>query len=263
MLDGQGSDEQLAGYGGNDAALYTGLLRRLAISALVGEVAMFRRRHGSLPLAQLILAARNVVPGLDALLPSRVRLAGAPPDWVTLDVPSLIDAQPPRDLHDSLVRQTLSVSLPALLRYEDRNSMAWSIESRVPFLDYRLVELLAGLPDEAKLRRGVTKVVLRDALKGIIPESVRARTDKMGFVTPEEVWLRQSARTWFRRGVEEAIEICPHFFNRDRLLKLVDDMIFGKTEFSFLPWRVLCFGRWVDRQNREQRLQRSEPRPAA
>lgn len=263
MLDGQGSDEQLAGYGGNDTALYTGLLRRMALPALAAELATFRRRHGTFPIAQLLLSLRNVVPALDALLPNRLRPSRAPPDWLALDVASRLATDPPRDLQHSLLRQTLSVSLPVLLRYEDRNSMAWSIESRVPFLDYRLVELLAGLPDDVKLRRGVTKVVLRDALKGVIPESVRTRTDKMGFVTPEEPWLRQSARGWFRQGVEEAIETCPQLFHGDRLVKIVDDMIVGQTSFSFLPWRILCLGRWVDRQNGERRLQSPEPLPAA
>ena len=91
---------------------------------------------------------------------------------------------------DHVLRQeTVVTNLPALLHYEDRNSMHFSIEARVPFLDYRVVEYIASLPLDQKLRRGVTKRVLRRAIRGIVPETIRCRMDKMGFVTPEEVWM--------------------------------------------------------------------------
>jgi asparagine synthase (glutamine-hydrolysing) len=150
-----------------------------------------------------------------------------------------------RDLADSLRQQTLVHSLPVLLRYEDRNSMAWSIESRVPFLDYRLVEFVAGLPDELRLRHGRSKVVLREALRGVIPAGVAARRDKMGFVTPEEVWLRETATDWFRRGIDAALAVTPEFYDVARVRAVVEDMIAGRVPFSFLPWRILCLGRWM------------------
>ncbi|MDX6488340.1 MAG: hypothetical protein QOK13_955, partial [Gaiellaceae bacterium] len=80
--------------------------------------------------------------------------------------------------------------LPELLRYEDRNSMAHSLEARVPFLDYRLVELCFSLPGDELIRRGRTKDVLRRALADLLPPPVRERRDKLGFVTPEKRWFR-------------------------------------------------------------------------
>jgi asparagine synthase (glutamine-hydrolysing) len=80
--------------------------------------------------------------------------------------------------------------LPELLHYEDRNSMAHSLEARVPFLDYRLVELLFSLRSSELIRRGMTKSVLRRALSDLLPPVVRDRVDKLGFVTPEAAWLR-------------------------------------------------------------------------
>jgi asparagine synthase (glutamine-hydrolysing) len=74
--------------------------------------------------------------------------------------------------------------LPTLLRYEDRNSMAFGIEARVPFLDVRLIELAVRLPDRLRIDRGVTKVVLRRAMKGRLPEAIVARRDKLGFAAP-------------------------------------------------------------------------------
>ena len=92
------------------------------------------------------------------------------------------------------------LGLPELLRYEDRNSMAHSLEGRVPFLDHRLVELLYGLDARQLYERGTTKLVLRRALADLLPPVVRERRDKLGFVTPEQRFFaratgRRSPRT--------------------------------------------------------------------
>jgi asparagine synthase (glutamine-hydrolysing) len=245
MLDGQGSDEQLAGYGGSDAALYSGLLRRGSVGRLASEVLSFRRRHGGLPIAQLLLALRNTIPAMDALLPPRVRLDAAQPDWLISRESGALSRLPSHNLNEYLKEQLLITSLPVLLRYEDRNSMAWSVESRVPFLDYGFVEFLAGIPDGLKLRDGVTKCLMRDALRGLLPESIRTRRDKMGFVTPEEVWLTRTATDWFREGVATAVEASPQLFDPDKTLKMLEASINGKRPFTFEPWRILCFGRWL------------------
>jgi asparagine synthase (glutamine-hydrolysing) len=245
MLDGQGSDEQLAGYGGSDAPLYTGLLRRGALAALGAEVMSFRRRNGAIPIAQLILAARNIVPALDTILPGRVRVSQSPPAWMRPSGLALRTVRPMRNLEQYLRWQLLESSLPVLLRYEDRNSMAWSVESRVPFLDFRLVEFLASVPDQMKVKDGVTKAVFREAMRGVLPEPVRTRSDKMGFVTPEEVWLSRSATGWFREGVQQAIDAAPKLLDGDRTLAMVDAMSTGAAPFTFEPWRVLCLGRWL------------------
>ena len=88
-------------------------------------------------------------------------------------------------------------SYPQLLRYEDRNSMAFSLESRMPFLDYRLVEFVYSLPSTYKLRKGFTKAILRDSMKGILPDSVRLRRSKLGFATPEKEWMQNVHRSYF------------------------------------------------------------------
>jgi asparagine synthase (glutamine-hydrolysing) len=97
----------------------------------------------------------------------------------------------------------LQTSLPALLRYEDRNSMAFSVEARTPFLDVRLVERALALPASALIREGWTKAILRDAMAGLLPEPVRRRRDKLGFATPEKRWLSEIApavRGWLAPG---------------------------------------------------------------
>ena len=80
-------------------------------------------------------------------------------------------------------------NLCQLLRYEDRNSMAFSIESRVPFVDYRLVEYVLTIPVTYKIHDGWSKYILRKAMDGELPAEVQWRKDKMGFVTPEKDWM--------------------------------------------------------------------------
>src|SRR4029453_4733637 len=80
--------------------------------------------------------------------------------------------------------------LPTLLRYEDRNSMAFSIESRVPFLDYRFVEYVFTKAANLRIHDGWTKWLQRIAMQDKLPESIVWRRDKVGFETPEQQWLR-------------------------------------------------------------------------
>lgn len=92
----------------------------------------------------------------------------------------------------------MTTTLPTLLHHEDRNSMAFSIESRVPFLDHRLVEYGFSLPVELRVKNGLTKYVLREAMKEYLPTSVYERKDKKGFVTPGEVkWVKGALKGYF------------------------------------------------------------------
>jgi len=94
------------------------------------------------------------------------------------------------DLGRKLHEDVFQFSLPCLLRYADRNSMAFSIESRMPLLDYRLAEHVFSLPLPMIMRDGWTKWVFRRAMEGHLPREIQWRKDKKGFVTPEGGWLR-------------------------------------------------------------------------
>lgn len=105
---------------------------------------------------------------------------------------SQIKSIPKLNLTKKLYQDTFKLSLRALLRYEDRNSMAFSIETRLPFLDHRLVEFVFSLPAIYKIHGGWSKFLLRMATKDILPDQIRWRRDKMGFVSPEKIWLREN-----------------------------------------------------------------------
>jgi asparagine synthase (glutamine-hydrolysing) len=88
-------------------------------------------------------------------------------------------------------------SFPPLLRFEDRNSMAHSIEARIPFMDYRLVRFVYSLPATYKIRNGFTKALLRDSMNGILPDETRLRISKLGFATPQSVWMGHKLNNYF------------------------------------------------------------------
>jgi asparagine synthase (glutamine-hydrolysing) len=100
--------------------------------------------------------------------------------------------------------------LEHLLKWEDRNSMCFSIESRVPFLDHRLVEKTLSTPAHQIIQKGMTKFILRDALKKILPESIRLRKDKVGFSRPQDKWFR--TRQFSEYIIPLSTSICPQSF---------------------------------------------------
>ena len=194
MLDGQGADEILAGYHGYFGPHFADLLRARRLRALRDEVRAYRELHQVGAGATAVALARP-------FLPERIRWAarGRVRGGSALVHPDLrgLPATPTVDgfRSSSLLRRQMHViltarGLPELLRYEDRNSMAHSLEARVPFLDIRLVELLFSLEARHLIEGGRTKAVLRRSLADLLPAKVRTRVDKLGFVTPEARWLR-------------------------------------------------------------------------
>ena len=133
-----------------------------------------------------------------------------------------------------------------MLHWEDRNSMAHSIEARVPFLDFRLVEFVLGLPDDYKIRRGRTKAVLREGLRGIVPDAVLDRRDKMGFVTPERLWATGTATEGFHAALTRAVEGSRGVITPAALTDWAQ-VREGKASYGSEFWRIITFGNWMRR----------------
>jgi asparagine synthase (glutamine-hydrolysing) len=250
MIDGQGADEQLAGYGGNDMAFYSGLFEKSAYGAILEEAKTYKETNGNWPYGFLLGGFQmNSGKAIAGLLPAKWKIS-APPmrDWIKGGEPESIYAGPAKNLHENLLRQLFSEPLPALLRYEDHNSMAWSVESRTPFMDYRLVEFTMGLPARFVYKNGIRKTILREAMKGIIPLAIEQRRDKMGFVTPEEVWLKGEGKNWFLEHVNETCKLYPDMLESDKVKSNVKAIIEGKDKFSFIPWRLVALGIWHKQQ---------------
>jgi len=147
------------------------------------------------------------------------------------------------NLAERLYQDVFVHSLPALLRYEDRNSMAFSLEARVPFLDYRLVEFCFSLPVTQRIRDGWTKWVLRQAMDGILPEQVRWRRSKLGFATPEQRWLQEGAG-WIRRLFNQAEVLSEPYPHRQATQRLRNWPGNGLVNIPGL-WRMVNLEVWL------------------
>ncbi|HNP98421.1 MAG TPA: asparagine synthase C-terminal domain-containing protein, partial [Bacteroidia bacterium] len=147
-------------------------------------------------------------------------------------------------LKQFLYHLLFTTSLPTLLQFEDRNSMAFSIESRVPFLDHRLVEFAFSLNDEDLIHYGETKSILRTSLKGILPKAISERKDKKGFVTPGEVkWLRGPLKFL----LDADFKYCDQL-DQQVLKKVLTDFKSGENKHANLVWRVAVLNYWLSRQ---------------
>lgn len=254
LLDGQGADELLAGYHGYfGAALADDVLSGHA-AQLARDVLCFRRYHAP-SWGSIARSTANALlpPGsaerrrLRALVPSIRHPTGwLDPDFARHHALTLLwpERQAGR-LGTLLYTQATRTSLPALLRYEDRNSMAFSIEARTPFLDYRLAEFLFRLPNAAHLQHGITKVVLRDAMRGILPEPVRSRLDKKGFSTPEDVWFRTSLRDWALEILRSPSLAARGWINQCEVLRIFERHLAGQANESVFIWRIVNVELWA------------------
>ncbi len=153
-----------------------------------------------------------------------------------------------RSLEDSLRSMVSDFNLGRLLHWEDRNSMAFSREARVPFTDFRLVEHAFRNAAEHKLKDGWTKWVLRKALSGLVPDKVVWRKDKVGFETPEHELVPEVYRAREERLRDPSSRI-GQFCDVRRVNKLGRYVLAGNRvslrHYRNL-WRVLCLQSWVD-----------------
>ena len=227
VLDGQGADELLAGYLPYAWSYIWGLTGSFHwYTAFREKIGALRHHRGFIGEAFRQLMVRG---GRRKLLKGEIR---------TID-------RYAGSLDRVLYRELTTTNLTALLHYEDRNAMAFSIESRVPYLDVRLVEYIASLPLDQKIRNGMTKHVLRRAIKGLVPEPVRCRTDKMGFVTPEEVWMKEELRPFVLEVFISAAFHARPYWDADAVTKNYLAFLAGKSAYSPEIFRVFCAELWL------------------
>lgn len=248
MLDGQGADEQLAGYHSYYGARLASLFKSGRFIQFVREMAIIHKRHGKSWKWLVSYLVASLFP--DFAKNSIRKVLGIKhlhPDWIDR---SVLHAEA-KELHKGTsgsvkqlsYTQLTTGNLRMLLHWEDRDSMAHSVESRVPFLDHRLVEFALGLPEDYKIFDGVTKRVLREGMRGVLPDEIADRVDKIGFATAEEVWLHENADL-FRTKLKESIAASQGILN-DYAMTHLEDVLSGKKSFSFLIWRMINFGQWM------------------
>lgn len=248
LLDGQGADEYLAGY----LHIY---YRLIAYYILKGKFTTAFKVFQNHILNQnfgrkqsLDLFTKSIIStifGENGVTKLEYRFGNTfIPTENTFNLIDLPSIQTDR-FHQYLYQLIFYTSLPTLLHYEDRNSMAFSIESRVPFLDHTLVEYIFSLPVESKMNTELgTKAILRQALNDVLPTAIQRRKDKKGFVTPGEI-------TWLRGELAYLLEsVAPNLkdFPLRNVEPLIENYLGGDNSDAKIVWRLAVLSRWMELQ---------------
>ncbi|MGH7597704.1 MAG: asparagine synthase (glutamine-hydrolyzing) [bacterium] len=244
LLDGQGADEQLLGY----RKFYVFYIQHLLRNGRRGLGLHEMLKHfGSREVLMTLQWQRGLRYWRGAKIGSAALAKQLLQDsfrqaYADSDV-GLVAAG---DLGTRIKADMTRFSVPVLLRYEDKNSMAFSRESRVPFLDHRLVEYVAGLPLNLKLRDGWTKYCLRRSAQNVVPKKILARKDKIGFATPEEEWLRRALKDEIRQTFHQAA-LLPELIKLPDLQNHFDAFGHGKRPLlsSDFFFRFFILERWA------------------
>jgi len=235
MLNGQGGDEVLLGY----ERYFSAFLRSVPPGQFLRE-ALAQARNSRLSLKEVLLYSFYFTSPTIRKFGLKRRSLLRPEVKNSYDF-DIIDQSVKsfRRIEDLQTFEITTLQLPHLLRYEDRNSMRHSIETRLPFLDYRLVELCISIPPQFKIHEGWTKYVLRRAMEPMLPSEVTWRKDKLGFAAPERTWI--GGATKLMKDEIAGSRILAEIAQRDRLLE----------KFESLPlwrrWSYFMIAAWERR----------------
>lgn len=237
LLDGQGGDENLLGY---DRYYAAWLLDRLRTQGIGGFARAFREAvdvNDNLTPSRLAMYLFGASSAIVRGLAYRFRygfLKSTQLPWALKRF-----ARSTFNARAMQVMEITETNLPMLLRFEDKSSMRFGVETRLPFLDYRLVEFAVSLDVGVKINRGWTKWPLRSAVNAILPENVVWRRNKIGFAAPDEVWLDRLTPVMQSAVVKSAF-----------LARFVDVKIlrrkFGRLDRG-MRWRLYCVAVWSER----------------
>lgn len=245
LLDGQGSDELFAGYHYFFGFYFKHLLHNLQLGTFLKELFNLIRggqfRMGVLSVLFLMTPLfvrscyfRRKSNIAEELLRDKEARTDFFEKYYTC-----------RSLHEALEFH-MRYKLEHLLKWEDRNSMAHSREARVPFLDYRIMEFVSGLPERFIIRGGMTKAILRDAMNGIVPDEILKRRDKIGFAAPEDDWLRSEEmrgllEEWF---IRERPKSAP-FIDLEGTRRMIREHLDCRRSHGRALWSTLFLEAWL------------------
>ena len=244
-LDGQGADEQLAGYHYFFGYYYKELLRQLKWIKLFYEMTNYVYRHQSIfglkAFIYFLIPKKSKVS-------ARVRQRGYINEQF-IDEYSLKNTISDNLYGSMTLREALldhfEFKLEHLLKWSDRNSMWFSLESRVPFLDHRFVEKTLSLSNDDYIYRGMTKNILRTAMKGILPDKIRERNDKIGFATPADEWFRtEKFNSYMSDLFNSKLMRQRGYINIDTAIKLYENHCNRKVNISKEIWKWINLELW-------------------
>ena len=250
LLTGQGGDEVFAGYPLYLWVYLGSLLRK-------GRWRQALQWGGQAAHAQPLSLSRILFYALPRAMRSEARQAWARGrcGWVRRELLSgmksreeYVDPEVGEsdELEEYLRNSLLQWTLPAFLHYEDRNSMAFGVETRLPFLDYRLVEAAFRIPSEEKLKEGKTKKILRDAVRPFVPAPIVERTLKQGYPAPLSAWLKALKKEVREVAHSSVVEDCP-ILDAPAWNRCLEGFLNGQENQMDAVWRGLVCALWYDR----------------
>lgn len=233
LLSGQGGDELLAGYIPYfQTYLYSALDAGRPMKALT-ESFYGRDLYGKFFMQKLLggfSRGKNVSPRNSLI------------DYKEFDTFKAVNF---RNLNERLFEDVTSLTTPCLLRYEDKNSMANSLESRVPFFDHKVVEYIFNLPIDQKIKNGWNRYIYRNAMKGVIPDMNRLRRSKVGFTNPEWEWIERKQDKFMEVFTSESFRT-RKYWNADQLVEDFRQTLAGNLNGDILYfWRVFAVEMWM------------------
>jgi asparagine synthase (glutamine-hydrolysing) len=244
MLDGQGADEYFWGY---DEFFTTKVEYLINRGRVLRALKLLKRKaaHNESSLLREIKIAFNTFYFFPLIEYSK-RKIGAPVvawlegAWLKRSSADGFESHC-RSCNELSLEQMRYSSLPYQLHSEDRNSMLFSVESRLPYLDHRLVEYVMGLPAHFKINDGYSKYILRESLEDL-PDEIRYRKHKMGFPAPDQSWVKNNPQV-IRGKLAEAIKDIP--FLNDQLLERYEQFLRGEIGYEAIYIRAISFHRFI------------------
>jgi len=254
-LDGQGADELLCGYPRYFADLFFQYFKTFCLPELTREIFWHGRYHKNYLRNNLLKAASYSLP-IKQRFSLRNKLGFDNTQFLNPEYLSQIrkdrgstvylnyKERPETDFFNQEIFEVFhKTSLPQLLRFADKNSMHFSVEVRLPFLDQRLVDFALKLAPEAKIKNGQTKYILRESTRGLLPEKIRTRKDKIGFVTPEEQWFQNE---FFQKELAKSVN-SPKLKNIIDISKITENT--NSLDSAFI-WRLINLDLWLKNYER-------------
>jgi asparagine synthase (glutamine-hydrolysing) len=244
-LDGQGADEELAGYHYFFGFYFKELFKSMRLGKLSSEMLCYLLNHNSIYGLKTFLYF---------LLPQKIKTGMRVNEIGYLRSEFVKKFQDNNSIAGNLYSSaTLNEALidhfeykmEHLLKWEDRNSMRFSIEARVPFLDYRLVEKTLATASGLIIKNGMTKHILRESMIGILPEKIRKRKDKTGFDTPQDNWFREHAWNYLVSDILNSDTFAARgIIDKSKAIKMHSDYLNGKTNSSKEIWKWIHLEMW-------------------